>query len=150
MIYGHGGNDTLYGGDDSDTLVGGDGNDYSDGGEGDDTLYGDDGNDVIIGGTGSDWIDYRYLDGSSNDGFYINISTSSGTATHSTGNDEISGVEGVLASEFGDTITVSSDNSSITILGAGGDDTLTGSDSSDFGDYLSGGSGQRFNIWPKW
>lgn len=141
VIYGHGGNDTLYGGDDSDTLVGGDGNDYSNGGEGDDTLYGDDGNDTIVGGTGADWIDYRYLDGSSNDGFYINISTSSGTATHSTGNDEISGVEGVLGSEFGDTITVSSDNSSITILGADGDDTLTGSDSSDFGDYISGGLG---------
>jgi len=125
--------DTMTGDDGSFALRGEAGNDWLDGGAGSDFLTGGAGNDMIIGGDGTnDTADYFYSDTSG--GVDVNLAT--GAVTGGGGNDTLTGIESVWASNFNDTIT--GDAARNTLNGFDGDDTIDGGDGND---VLDGGAG---------
>ena len=148
------------GGAGDDSLIGGSGNDTLIGGAGDDTLEGGAGADSLSGGSGMDYADYSNSDA----GITINLTTNSLTGGHATG-DVIAGIDGVIGSDFDDTITgfnaVGADYTNVFYGGAGNDilnglggaDTLFGGDDADtivlddgFGnDVIEGGEGGADN-----
>ena len=141
-LAGEGGEDSLRGGagDDSltgdandDILDGGAGNDTLEGGTGDDILFAGAGDDVIDGGTGVDFVSYS--DATSG----ITFSSTEGIAAVSGfGTDALTDVEGVIGTDFADTITA---GSGIDKVQAGdGDDSIDVS-SSTFNGELDGGAG---------
>ncbi len=110
--------DTLRGGDGFDVLNGGDWNDSLFGGALDDSLFGDSGNDYLDGGSGNDYLEggwgadtikgqdgVRDVVGYAQSGYAVGINLGAGTAWggHAQG-DKISGVEGVVGSNFSDTL----------------------------------------------
>ena len=127
QIDGQAGNDTLIGGGGQDTLLGGEGDDTINGGFGDDSVDGGQGNNTLGGGNGSDVL---ILEPFANGG---------NTALDTGGADavEIRGTAGAdtfVISQVGGLLRVSTPNASITvsnsvhtvtILGMGGDDTVT-------------------------
>ncbi|MEI4472221.1 Hint domain-containing protein [Frigidibacter sp. MR17.24] len=149
MLYGGAGNDTLSGDGGNDRLEGGAGDDLLLGGAGADTLLGGDGNDTLrggagadslAGGAGTDLVDYS----DSGAGVSVNLATQTATGGDATG-DTLSGFEGVIGSNFSDTLTGSA--GADLILGGGGNDSIAGgagNDTIDGGggaDTLSGGEG---------
>ena len=184
-LSGGGGDDTIFGGSGRDTLSGGTGNDYLDGGADDDVINGDDGDDRLIGGTGNDTLSggagddvlvggagadtlnggsgMDYADYSAS-GSAVTVNLATGTASGGdAAGDHFSGVDGIIGSAYGDTLTGfddfnlgGSDIYTNVFYGGGGDDTLDGAGGDDFlfgeadndtirggtgNDYLDGGSG---------
>ncbi len=136
-LLGEGGNDSLSGDADNDSLLGGDGND---------TLAGGAGADTLSGGAGMDFLDYTASDA----GVTINLTTSTASGGHATGDVLQSGLDGILGSDWNDTFTgydvVGADFTNV-FYGFGGDDIMDGRGGADslFGgdgsDTLTGGLG---------
>ncbi len=119
-ITGDSGNNELYGWDGNDTLLGGAGND---------TIIGGQGSDSIDGGTGRDLLDYS--EGSSDP---LTLDLGTGIATQGGDTDTIAGIEHVIGTWNGDTLTADetvlldytlADNP-FTLEGLGGNDTING------------------------
>jgi Ca2+-binding RTX toxin-like protein len=127
-IHGENGADLLYGGADDDLV---------DGGTGSDTLYGDGGNDTLVGGGhGAREYDFVIYAGA---GASINVDLAAGTADAADlGNDVLVGIDGVIGSNFADTIvgSVADDY----VRGRGGSDFLNGGAGFDIADYRDSGS----------
>ncbi|MBD3803670.1 MAG: Hint domain-containing protein [Thioclava sp.] len=160
-LLGGAGDDTLLGGTENDTLNGGLGNDSLDGGSGNDSLIGNGGNDTLHGGAGADTLsggtgmDYvSYSDSGS--GVSINLSNGTASGGDAAG-DVLSGVDGIIGSEFNDTLIgfdgFSSDpvdGYTNVIYGNGGDDYIDGlgADDSLYGgtgnDTVLGGAGNDY------
>ncbi|MGB3146956.1 MAG: Hint domain-containing protein [Paracoccaceae bacterium] len=150
------GNDTIYGGGTTsqtgtgnDTINAGAGNDVIFAGDGNDTLQGGAGADTLYGGTGTDAVSY------SSSGSAVNVNLSTGTASggDATG-DVLNSIEGVIGSNFNDTLTGSSGANYIdggagadSIVAGDGNDTVLGGDGNDTidagagNDSVSGGLG---------
>ncbi len=144
------GNDTLAGDASANTLKGYGGNDVLDGGAGNDTLYGGygddrliggDGNDVLDGGAGVDMADYSGAIG----GLTVDLSSSYGQNTGSSGLDTLTGIENLTGGAFDDKLIGDANanrldgGAGVDILrGGGGGDTLLGGAGADM---LNGGSG---------
>ncbi|MGO4854344.1 Hint domain-containing protein [Phaeovulum sp. W22_SRMD_FR3] len=158
-VYGGAGADSISGGNGNDLLYGGDDNDTISGGAGNDTLYGEGGQDTFkfYDGWGSDTVwggnagsDFDTLDFSSVTTGGINVTfTGSEDGTASSGPNTVTfdNIEGVVGSNQADSINAAADNSGLTLLGGGGNDTIIGgggADSIDGGagnDLISGGAG---------
>ena len=138
------GNDTLSGGAGNDTLNGGTDNDTLIGGVGNDVMHGDDGSDTLViagteaqgdtldGGTGADTISVAGSGDVTLAGF--NAASSSIESWQGSG-------QGVVGTGAADTFNLgglSAVNGLAFIDGAGGNDTITGSN---FADDLRGGAG---------
>ena len=149
-----GGDDTLHGGYGDDTLIGEAGNDILDGGPGHDHLYGGPGDDILDGGPGDDTIDggegSDLLDFSDATGG-IDITLTQSASSTSTGEipglgtDTYSNMEGVIGSDYDDTITGSDHDDRLfggegndELFGGSGDDTLDGGAGDD---TMTGGLG---------
>ncbi|MEE8271613.1 MAG: calcium-binding protein, partial [Alphaproteobacteria bacterium] len=116
------GGETLSGGDGDDILSGGGGGDTLQGGAGSDILFGASGNDVLDGGDGiADIVNYR----ASSEGISVDLSSAAQQAiSASMGDDTLTNIEGVVGSDFDDTITGSAGDN--ILEGAGGNDALSG------------------------
>jgi len=165
--------DLVLGSADADTLAGGDGNDTLVGYAGNDTLLGGAGDDVIEGGAGADQIDggansaigsstgagdtARYVGSSA----AVTIDLSSGAAQSGgdAAGDVLTGIENVVGTRFGDTITGDAGGNRLagldgddTLRGGGGDDVLLGDGGNDllYGDdgvdAIAGGEGND-QLW---
>ena len=129
----------------NDTINGADGNDTLDGGAYDDNVNGDGGNDILRGGTGDDTLNGgagldRAMYDDATAPVTVNLATGVSTTTNGNwdgvGSDQLSNIENVTGSNFGDIIT---GNGSANILdGLGGNDTLDGGSGAD---QLNGGLG---------
>jgi Ca2+-binding RTX toxin-like protein len=136
---------------------GGLGNDTLKGSHGDNTLAGDVGSDLIDGRLGFDVLDYSVWSTSPiTTGVIVNLSSATetvsgaglaaGTARDSWGGtDTITGIEGVIGTDFADTLLGSNAENLLTggtgsdlLSGGGGADTLLGGDGND---TLRGGDG---------
>ena len=156
-LYGEAGDDTLVGGGDDDTLYGGVGNDKLYGGAGDDYLDGGVGSDIIDGGADEDMVRFAADDFSTED-LTLDIS---GDATRWK-QDDITGAwsSGTTAGYDYQRLQIDRDNDGIydetdyfkniekiSLVGAAGNDVLTGGDGDDFlwgadgNDTLTGGAG---------
>lgn len=140
IIEGAGGEDQIDGGFGDDQLSGGTGDDTINGGAEDDIVSGDAGADILNGGSGNDLVSYA----GSNSGVVIDFNLGSASGGDAEG-DQLSGFEGVLGSNFSDSLTgsISSDTffgnaGNDTLLGLGGDDVLDGGEGADF---IDGGAG---------
>jgi len=133
------GDDTLDGGAGSaaDTLDGGSGNDVLHGQVGDDLLIGGAGNDTLDGGAGTgDTI--SYAGAGAGVGVTVNLGLAAAQAVGGgQGTDTISGVENVIGSIYGDTLTGSGVANGLT--GGAGKDVLTGGGGNDRFVYLTTG-----------
>ncbi|KUF09015.1 Hint domain-containing protein [Pseudoponticoccus marisrubri] len=167
------GADSLLGAGGADTLTGGDGADVLEGGDGADTLSGDAGADILFGGTGDDTLeggagadslsggagmDYASYAGS-DAGVTIDLETNSFSGGHATGDVDSGGIDGLIGSDFADSLTgydaegpgwtnifyggLGAD----TLDGRAGDDQLFGEEGADSliggdgDDLLDGGTG---------
>jgi Ca2+-binding RTX toxin-like protein len=134
-------NDTLTGNSGDNILLGGAGHDTLNGGGGADTLEGGNGNDVMNGGAGIDLVTY----GLAGSAVTVSLLVAGAQNTLGYGTDKLSGIENLIGSDFGDTLTgngganlLAGGNGNDTLSGGGGDDTLVGG----FGtDQLTGGAG---------
>ena len=165
-ILGGAGNDQITGGSGNDTILGdandqdagrdilngGAGNDFISGSSGVDTLNGGAGNDTLLGGEGLDTLDGGTgIDTNS----FLDIGTSvtatitgegSGTVEHGIVQETFVNIEGLTASNNGDTLTILGDAGG-TLTGGSGDDILTGGSGNDRligndgDDILRGGPG---------
>tara|TARA_R110002020_G_scaffold18929_2_gene65327 strand:+ start:3500 stop:6118 length:2619 start_codon:yes stop_codon:yes gene_type:complete len=117
VVNGLDGDDTIYGGGGNDTLNGGNGNDSLKGGTGDDTLVGGYGTDSYDGGSGQDTVTFH-----GNVGWTIDL----GGETASVGSiaETLVSIENVVGANGDDHITGSS--ASNRLFGSDGDDTLVG------------------------
>src|SRR5512134_3217623 len=153
IIYALGGNDTVTGGAGKDFIIGGTGADTLNGGAGNDTLQGGTGNDSIDGGSGIDLIDFSDATGGIN--FTLVQSTSYTTfiapSSSGLGTDKYKNIEGVIGTNFNDTLTGSALND--TIYGGGGNDTISGGLGNDLitggagADRLTGGGGNDVFVY---
>lgn len=160
-IDGLGGGDRLFGLAGRDLIEGGEGRDTMDGGVGRDTLIGGDGNDGLIGGAGHDLMqggagdDYVFANagdtidgGDGHDRLFLNydeirhgldFDLAAGVVTFAPGKTaQVSGVEEVYGSKFGDVMHAADDGSS-QLYGGKGADTLIGSAAN--GSLMDGGMG---------
>lgn len=131
LINGGQGDDILYGGLGNDILNGGRGNDTLYGGQGDDIMNGGPGGDTFYGGLGHDIVDY--LDAGA--GIIASLLSPAGNIGHAFG-DTYDGIEGLVGSMYGDTLT--GDGGNNTLSGRAGDDFLYGGLGND---TLLGGQG---------
>ncbi|MEM9685197.1 MAG: calcium-binding protein, partial [Pseudomonadota bacterium] len=135
---GHAAGDTLVsieaveGSDFNDFLTGDDADNTLNGGDRNDVLAGGAGADTLDGGAGTDWAHYDTSDAA----VVINLDDGAPESGGHAEGDTLTGIERILGSAFGDTIT--GDGGSNTILGAGGADILDGGLGNDI---LSGGAG---------
>ena len=102
------------------------------GSAGDDVLSGGSGNDQISGGAGVDTASYA----SSSAGVTVNLSVAGPQNTKGAGTDTLSGIERLIGSPFGDTLSGGPSNDSLD--GGAGDDVLAGRAGAD---ALAGGAG---------
>ncbi len=120
-------NDTLTGDSNSNYLFGENGDDSLSGGDGNDSLNGGPGNDVIDGGNGLDVVSYEF---GATSGVTVNLNDPN---PHDVGGgmgvDTFVSIEGVIGSNFGDTLIGDGNNN--VLDGNEGDDTLTGGAGSD-------------------
>ncbi len=115
-----------------DVLYGDAGSNKIDGGAGNDSIEGGDGNDILIGGAGTqDTVTY----GLATSGVTVSLAITTQQDTHGAGLDTLSGFEGIIGSDFADTLTGNS--SANTIIGGDGDDIIDGGAGNDM---LMGGS----------
>ena len=147
-IDGKSGNDTITGSttDESvflsgslgnDVFIGSVGNDTLTGNAGDDVLRGSAGNDGMDGGAGIDFLDFS--DGAAGINFTL-VQSNTSTAVNLSGaiglgNDSYSNMEGVIGTNFNDTLNGSS--LADVLMGGGGNDTINGGLGND---TLSGGN----------
>jgi Ca2+-binding RTX toxin-like protein len=132
-------------------VSGGDGADSIAGGSGGETLMGDGGADTITGGLGDDLIgggrDSDHLDGGagfdtvtySDATMSVNLDLNFGTA-NSSGNDVVTGFEGVVGGDYNDTLAGSFTGGD-TLDGGAGDDQVSGRDGDDL---ILGGAGHNY------
>ncbi|ARJ67584.1 hypothetical protein WV31_18955 [Magnetospirillum sp. ME-1] len=119
------GNDTLlnfeniWGSAYNDTLIGDTGSN---------TIAGGAGNDTMDGGAGIDYLSYYY---GTSTGVVVNMGT--GTASGGAGNDSFSNFEGVIGSNYADTLTGGSGET--FLRGGAGNDTLTAGSGLTWADY---------------
>lgn len=159
-VYGGNGNDTINGDVGTDRLYGGAGNDIINGGDDGDYIYGEDGADIINGGNGNDdfWVTGTEAYGDQYDGgadydeiqflanSYFNLSTTFINMERIDMNtfDAIAELNSGL--NFTGMVVTARGN----ILGQGGNETITGSDSGDLiyglagNDTLNGGIGSDY------
>jgi VCBS repeat-containing protein len=147
VLFGSSGNDILTGNAGSDLLVGGDNNDTLIGGAGNDVLRGGTGNDNMDGGLGAeDLLDFS--DGTVGVTFALVQSAASTSIANGTGglgnNDAYLNIEGVIGTDFIDTITGSSSND--IIRGGESNDNLTGAGGTDLIDFSDGAAGISFTL----
>lgn len=140
QISGLGGDDTLQGNGGDDTLDGGDGADILDGGEGFDILNGGPGDDrltvrvgdTLNGGEGNDAADFRFATSALN----LSVAALTGQVTAGGIQATFSSIEGIIGSDFNDTLTGTGGNNLLS--GGAGDDVIDGAGGVD---TLSGGAG---------
>lgn len=155
-INGSGGNDELEGASGNDSLYGGAGNDLLVGGGGDDALDGGAGGDRLVGGSGVDSASYVASASA------VTVDLVAGTATNAAEQDELSGIEAIVGSNYNDTLIagaaavrfsggaghdvlrggVGNDN----LIGGAGNDTLEGGDGEDTASYAGNASAVRVNL----
>ena len=149
--FGTPGNETLTGTSGEDGLYGFEGDDILDGAGGDDWLQGGPGADQIIGGAGA--LDYAaYL--SSMAAVTVDLIFPNRNLGLDAVGDTYSGIEGLIGSQFGDSLRGDVGNNylfgmggSDSLYGREGVDSLVGGDGDDYlhggegGDYLIGGDG---------
>jgi Ca2+-binding RTX toxin-like protein len=129
-IFARGGSDTLTGGTGNDDLHGMDGNDH---------LFGGAGADVLDGGAGTDFANYV----TATAGVTASLLAPAGNTGQAAGDSYLS-IEGLVGSNFSDTLRIS--NGGGSIWARGGSDTLTGGAGVDDlhgmedGDQLNGGA----------
>ena len=124
--------------------IGTDGNDTLIGGDEDDELIGGLGDDTLTGGKGFDWAYYD----SAPSAVVVNLFT--GIASGGDGNDTLSEIEGIIGSDYDDTLT-GNDNSN-QLWGGIGNDLIEGRNGNDYlrgneGDdtLIGGGNGKGFD-----
>jgi Ca2+-binding RTX toxin-like protein len=140
----------LEGGDGADTLAGGDSSDTLEGGGGDDVVSGDAGDDSLNGGAGSDIASY----GAAKAAVTVDLSITGPQNTQGDGSDSLVSIEGIIGSQFDDTLKGDAQANSLSggggadfIDGGDGDDTLAGESGDDVvwgglgRDYAIGGAG---------
>ncbi|WP_395672346.1 beta strand repeat-containing protein [Inquilinus sp.] len=123
--------DHLIGSDADNVLYGRDRDDILAGGAGADILSGDGGADQLDGGSGIDTAYYA----SGMAGVQVDLGAHTASGGDAAG-DTLTGIEQLMGSEFGDTLT--GDAGANALWGQGGDDVLTGGGG---GDTLKGGAG---------
>jgi len=102
-------------------------NDALTGNASDNFIQGGEGDDKLDGGAGLDWADYRNASGA------VTVNLSTGLASGADGSDQLSNIENVRGSGYGDTL--SGDASDNVLRGMKGNDTLRGGAGSDWADY---------------
>jgi serralysin len=147
LLVGDSGNDTILGGAGNDTLRGGFDVDTVNGGAGDDVIQVLEGEfiDDVDGGSGTDTLDLSDIDGLGQFGFFsgpVTIDLVGGTwdeVPPFPGPRSIAGIERIIGTQLGDTITSANFGDRIVFVdGQGGNDTIVGDD---FTDTLLGGNG---------
>ena len=135
-LAGGNGNDSLFGDVGNDTLNGGNGNDDIAAGNGNDSLSGGDGNDTLNGGEGSaDFASYADASGTISASLSDDTITG-GVAEGSGGSDRLFGIEGLIGSNFNDTLV---GNSAVnTLMGGDGSDSLVGGGGNDLLNFGAG------------
>ncbi len=140
-VFGSNFSDDITGTTSNDIIFGFDGDDTISGGLGDDFLRGGAGADDLIGGDDVDTVDYR----GSADGVTVDIQAGTGLGGDAEG-DMLSGIERVLGSANGDTITGNDQDN--LLQGLDGDDVLNGGLGRDLirggdgADTITGGAGR--------
>jgi large repetitive protein len=134
MLFGDSGVDHLFGGAGDDLLDGGIQAGEMSGGAGNDTVRGSSGNDTLNGGDGGeDMLDLSYATG----GLSFTLVQSAAVTTvllgGALGTDKYSNIEGVVGSNFNDTLNGSTAND--ILRGDGGDDTINGNGGVDIIDF---------------
>jgi len=131
-------NDILIGDANDNILDGANGNDTLAGGDGSDTLTGGLGDDILAGGGGQgfDWA--TYADASSS----VTVNLATGLASGGSGNDKLSGIEGITGSSSNDKLTGDANGNTLNggkgddwVMGGLGNDTLIGGKDVDWADY---------------
>jgi Ca2+-binding RTX toxin-like protein len=126
-------NDSIVGTGAGNWLIGGNGNDTLVGGGGNDTLIGDNGADSLVGGSETDdWASYV----AATSGVSVNLAVPAPVASGGAGADSLSGIEGLIGSNFADTLL--GDNGSNTLIGGDGSDSLFGGGGNDWLDFGAG------------
>ncbi len=132
--------DMINGNSDNNSLLGMAGDDSISGGAGNDWLQGGAGADKLNGGDGTDTAVYR----SSSEGVSVSLADGNGSGGDAQG-DTLSGIEKLVGSDYGDTLTGDGGNNALN--GLAGDDVLSGGAGRDWivggagGDSLDGGAG---------
>ncbi len=116
----------------ADTLIAGAGGSTLNGGNGGDDLFSGPGSDILNGGGASDFADYALATG----GVTVSLAVSGFQNTFSAGHDELVGIEKLVGSAYGDSLT--GDAGANALYGVGGNDVLTGGGGQD---TLAGGAG---------
>jgi Ca2+-binding RTX toxin-like protein len=138
VLRGRDGNDTINGGDGNDGIIGGTGVNTLNGDGGDDTFYAGVGIDTFNGGAGAlDLVSYI----TSAAAVTVNLATNQFTGGDAQG-DRLIGIERVVGSNFGDTIT--GDGLANILYGLDGADTLQGGLGND--SLLGGKGADRFRF----
>ena len=132
---GYGGDDTLDGSATDKPIVadGGDGNNVLIGGSANDTLIGGAGDDYFDGGAGFDVVSYA----GAGAGVTIDLALGGAQNTGGAGNDQLISIEGLIGSNFDDTLKGDGTHN-VLLIGGGGNDTLIGGSGDD---YFDGGAG---------
>jgi Ca2+-binding RTX toxin-like protein len=133
------GNDNLLTGLSGDDLIRGlGGDDTLDGGFGSDTLLGGAGADQLLGGEGNDFANYEVTASAVS----VNLNAGSdvdgafGISTSADGNDTLRSIEGLIGSDFNDTLIGNAQNN--TLIGGNGTDSLVGGGGNDLLNYGAG------------
>jgi Ca2+-binding RTX toxin-like protein len=146
-------NDTLTGDGNANSILAGDREDLISGGGGNDTLLGDLGDDTLIGGAGADSLDGG--DGGEDIGDVVSYLTSAAGVNVSlvanvvgiggdAAGDTLVGVEHLIGSGLGDTLT--GDGAANIIEGRGGADSLTGGSGLDTVSYANSAAGVTVDL----
>jgi Ca2+-binding RTX toxin-like protein len=135
------GDDSITGSNGNDTLDGFGGNDTVLGGNGNDSVGGGDGDDSLDGGAGTDRADYRQA----SDAVSVSLAIAGPQNTLGAGVDTLVNFEGLLGSEFDDTLVGASGNAIFeTFFGMAGNDSIDGGVVTDTINY---GDGNQIEYW---
>ena len=145
VIFADDGDQQILGGDGNDQISAGIGDDILLGGNGDDILKPGVGNDIISGGIGINLVDYNNLIS----GIELNLDL--GTTTFDNFEQNLSGIQNVVATQFDDTLIGSAEANKLE--GGAGNDVLYGGDGNDNvigglgDDLIVGGDGAGNDIY---
>jgi len=121
------GEDSVFGGTGSDTLRGESGDDHLQGESGDDTVDGGSGSDILEGGAGSDTLYFDSDDALISGGTGEDVAILSGSGDQPVHSERFEGVEHIELGGADDTFKIQ-ENIGYTLDGAGGIDTIDGSE----------------------